>query len=73
MIQLYCPISCFLVVLAVDDVASVEEAITILNYLTEEGYTKSTAVIVVANKIDLVRSRVISEQGKNIIVCVLSN
>ena len=64
MIEMYNPISCFLVVLAVDDVASLEEAVSILDYLVEEGQIKTTAVILIANKIDLVRNRIVSDQGR---------
>ena len=64
LIEMYNPISCFLVVLAVDDVASLEEAVSILDYLVEEGQIKTTAVILIANKTDLVRNRIVSDQGR---------
>ena len=63
LIEMYNPISCYLVVLAVDDVTSLEESVSILDYLVEEGHIKTTAVILVANKIDLVRNRIVSDQG----------
>ena len=56
----YAPVSCFLVVMAVDDSSSLDEADVILKYLTEDGLCKEKAVILVANKADLVRSRVVT-------------
>ena len=63
LIEMYYPVSAFLVVLAVDDVSSLDETISILNYLQEEGCIRTTSTILVANKIDLVRNRVITDQG----------
>ena len=60
----YSPVSCFLVVVAVDDASSLAEAETILNYLTKDGLCKEKAVILVANKTDLVRSRVVTVEGE---------
>jgi len=61
------PVSCFLVVMAVDDSSSLVEAEAILNYLTEEGCCREAAVILIANKTDLVRNRIITAQeGENL-------
>ena len=53
-----------MVVYAVDDENSVVVAEQILSYLKSEDIIESQAVILVANKIDLVRSREISSAGK---------
>eukprot|EP00092_Neocalanus_flemingeri_P023604 GFUD01025598.1.p1 GENE.GFUD01025598.1~~GFUD01025598.1.p1 ORF type:complete len:198 (+),score=83.62 GFUD01025598.1:749-1342(+) len=60
LIESYSPVFCFLVVMAVDDSSSLVEAETVLAYLTEEGLCRDRAVILVANKTDLVRNRVVS-------------
>lgn len=44
--------------------ASFQHAEETLNYLWREGYTKEKSVIVVGNKADLARSRMISANGK---------
>ena len=48
---------CVLVVMAVDDLYSLQLAEHILLYLTHAGTTRDKAVILVANKADLVRNR----------------
>ena len=58
--------SCFLVVFAVDDESSLMNASSILDHLSEEGLLKAVPIILVANKIDLVRNRTISEKGEYI-------
>ena len=55
----------YMVVFAVDDSESLEEAESILNYLKSEEILSKHAVILVANKTDLVRSRVISTNGES--------
>ena len=55
----------YMVVYAVDDENSVVVAEQILSYLKSEDIIESQAVILVANKIDLVRSREISSAGKH--------
>ena len=54
----------YMVVYAVDDENSVVVAEQILSYLKSEDIIENQAVILVANKIDLVRSREISSAGK---------
>ena len=54
----------FIVVYAVDEEESLEQAERILNYLKTIGLVATNAVILVANKTDLVRSRVVSANGK---------
>ena len=54
----------YMVVFAVDDEESLDEAEMILSYLKTEDVLSKQAVILVANKTDLVRSRVISTNGK---------
>ena len=49
--------------MAVDDSSSQVEAEAILAYLTEEGFCREKAVILVANKTDLVRNRTITREG----------
>ena len=55
-----------MVVFAVDDSDSLVEAERTLIYLKSENILGNQAVILVANKTDLVRSRVISTNGKKI-------
>ena len=57
----------YMVVFAVDDTESLQEAERTLSYLKSEDILSKQAVILVANKTDLVRSRVISTNGKNIL------
>ena len=54
----------YIVVFAVDDGDTVVAAESILSYLKSEEIIDSQAVILVANKTDLVRSRVVSTNGK---------
>ena len=56
----------YIVVYAIDDSESLQEAERILAYLKSEEILHRNAVILVANKTDLVRSRVISTNGKKI-------
>ena len=56
----YCPDG-FLVVFAVDDESSLTEAELILNYIAEE--VESKPCILVANKTDLVRNRIVRTAG----------
>ena len=53
----------FIVVFAVDEEESLEQAEAILLYLRGCGVVATNAVILVANKTDLVRSRVVSGSG----------
>ena len=53
-----------IVVYSITDRASYLEAEKILNYLWKMSYNESKGTILVANKIDLERSRVISHEGK---------
>ena len=55
----------YIVVYAIDDSESLQEAERILSYLKSEEILHRNAVIMVANKTDLVRSRVISTNGKS--------
>ena len=55
----------FLVVFAVDDEASLRQAEIILSYLKSEDILRNQAVILVANKTDLVRSREVSSNGEH--------
>ena len=59
----YCP-QAYIVVYAVDDPASLGQAEMILSYLKMSGVIEHKSVILVANKSDLVRSRVIRTAGK---------
>ena len=56
MIQTYCP-HAIMVVMAVDDFTSLELADHLLLYLSHSGSMEDKAVILVANKADLVRNR----------------
>lgn len=58
----YEPHGC-VVVCSVDDRQSFCEADKILQYLCQEQLNKEKAVILVANKVDLARARVVSNQG----------
>ena len=58
--------------LAVDDFSSFEEAESILTYLMEDGYCREKAVILVANKTDLVRNRTVSHEGRCIALSIIS-
>ena len=53
-----------IVVYSVIDRASFVEAEKTLSYLWKMSYTETKGLILVANKIDLERSRVISHEGK---------
>lgn len=61
----YEPHGC-VVVFSIVDKASFRVAEEIINYLWQENYTKDKAVILVGNKADLARSRVIASQGNTI-------
>lgn len=52
---------------------SFQHAEETLNYLWREGYTQEKSVIVVGNKADLARSRVISTNGKKFAMLFLSS
>ena len=68
MIQTYCP-HAILVVMAVDDTGSLELAKHLLLYLSHSGSIEEKAVILVANKADLVRNREIKTgAGKELAV-----
>ena len=54
----------YMVVYAVDEDESAEQADRILAYLKSAGVIQQHAVILVANKADLVRSRVVSATGE---------
>merc|ERR1711892_1082551 len=56
MVQTYSP-HALLVVMAVDDITSMELADRLLAYITQEVNMEEKAVILVANKTDLVRNR----------------
>ena len=59
----------YMVVLAVDDKTSLDQAERILAYLRMSGVMEEKAVILVANKTDLVRNRVVKPaQGKNLAI-----
>ena len=53
-----------IVAYSIIDRASYHEAEKILNYLWKMSYNETKGIILVANKIDLERSRVISHEGK---------
>lgn len=62
----YCP-NGYMIVFAVDDEDSLDEAERTLSYLKKEEILQHQAVILVANKTDLVRSRLIStSNGKSL-------
>ena len=61
----------YIVVFAVDERATLEQADRILLYLKMSVALKDTAVILVANKTDLVRSRIINTQGKKYFISYL--
>ena len=68
MIQTYCP-HAMMVVMAVDDISSLELAEHLLLYLSHSGSIEEKAVILVANKADLVRNREIKTgAGKELAV-----
>ena len=54
----------YMVVFAVDEEESLEQAERILCYLRGASIMQQNAVILVANKTDLVRSRVVSSNSK---------
>ena len=56
--------SAYIVVFAVDDESTLDQADRILAYLRMSGVMETTAVILVANKTDLVRSRSVATQGE---------
>ena len=59
----YEPHAC-VVVYSIVDRATFKTGEDILNYLWRENYTQDKSVILVGNKADLARSRVISTNGK---------
>ena len=59
-----------IVAYSIIDRASYHEAEKILNYLWKMSYNETKGIILVANKIDLERSRVISHDGKYLSVCM---
>ena len=66
MITTYIP-DAFLVVMSVDDTASMETAEINLQFLNNLGLLREKTIVLVANKSDLVRNRVIkSAQGKSL-------
>ena len=68
MLQTYSP-HAYLVVMAVDELESLELAEHILVYLNHAGITEQNPVILVANKADLVRNRDIKTRvGKQLAV-----
>jgi len=62
----YEPHAC-VVVYSIVDRATFKTVEDILNYLWRENYTQDKSVILVGNKADLARSRVIPTNGKNCI------
>ena len=54
----------FIVVFAVDDQSTLEKSEEILSYLQMTGTMQDKAVILVANKTDKVKSRVVKTAGK---------
>ena len=54
----------FLVVMAVDDRSTLDQAELILSHLSSRDLLHTKPVILVANKTDLVRSRVIKQSGQ---------
>lgn len=62
----YEPHAC-IVVYSIVSRTSFQVAEEILNYLWQEHYTQEHTVIVVGNKSDLARSRIISANGKKIV------
>ena len=57
----------YMVVYAVDDEESLATAERVLNYLKNMEIVHGHAVIIVANKTDLVRSRVVGPSGNQIL------
>ncbi|XP_063590530.1 GTP-binding protein GEM-like [Penaeus indicus] len=65
----YDPHAC-VVIYSITDKSSFKKAEDILNYLWRENYTKEKAVILVGNKVDLARSRLVStEESKTLASC----
>ena len=56
-----------MVVFAVDDAATLDAAERILAYLKMSGVMEEKPVILVANKTDLVRSRIVRTMGKYLV------
>lgn len=61
----------FVIVYSVTDRGSFGTAEEILKYLHEESCTKEKAVILVGNKVDLARSRIIKCEGLYLFVLLL--
>lgn len=62
-VQQYDDIDAFIIVYSVTDAQSFADACDLLDQLCETGH-QHKAVIIVANKCDIVRNRVVHEQGK---------
>ena len=62
-LALYSP-DAFLVVMAVDDRSTLSQAELVLSKLSSRGLLLSKPVILVANKTDLVRNRVVKQSGQ---------
>jgi GTPase SAR1 family protein len=58
----------YVVIFSVVDKASFSKAEQILTLLQDNDLVRSRGVILVANKIDLARSRAVSSQGKSFVV-----
>ena len=63
----------YIVVFAVDDESTLSAADRILAYLKSEDIVQNHAVILVANKTDLVRSRAVSTNGKGMFIFYVIN
>ena len=63
MLSTYEPEAC-IVVYSMVDRDSLQTAEDIMSYLWRFGFTKKKAVILVANKVDMERSRVVTCEGK---------
>lgn len=65
MLSTYEPHAC-LVIYSVADRSTFAKAEEILNYLWRFGFTKRKSLILVGNKVDMERSRVISCEGNKL-------
>ena len=63
MLSTYEPDACIVVYSMVDQ-SSFKVAEDIMSYLWRFGFTKKKAVVLVANKVDMERSRVVTCEGK---------
>lgn len=57
----------FVIVYSVTDRGSFQVAEEIIKYLSDESCTKEKAVVLVGNKVDLARSRIIKCEGKSLL------